>query len=87
MRICTAAKTVSASAGCTETRCATWVIAPDTTVGWPWTIGRITPLAKSGPNIFGCSCRRPSSSQRRPSPIWIDRADTRPAPAGRMAVS
>ena len=87
MRICTAAKMPSASAGCTETRFATCVMALDTRVGWPWTIGRITPLAKSGPNIFGCSWSSPSSSQRRPSPIWIDRADTRPAPAGRMAVS
>ena len=40
-----------------------------------------------GRTSSAAAAARPSSSQRRPSPIWIDRADTRPAPAGRMAVS
>ena len=69
MRICMAAKTLLVSAGCTAIRCAMWVMTLDTKPGWPWAEGRITLLAKSGPNILGCSCRSPSSSQMTPRPI------------------
>ncbi len=78
MRIWMLAKTPLVNAGCAAIRCAMWVITPERKTGWPWAEGRITPLAKSVPNIFGCSCRSPSSNQMMPRPIWMERAVTRP---------
>ncbi len=74
-------------AGCTEIRWAMCVIALDTTPGWLMADGRITLWAKSCPNILGWSWSSPSTSQMRPRPIWIVRADTRPDARGCMAVS
>ena len=53
-----AAKTLLVSAGWTAIRCAIWVMTLDTKSGWPWAEGRITLLAKSGPNILGSSSAR-----------------------------
>lgn len=69
MRIWMPAKTPFVSVGCAAMRCAMCVMTLERKPGWPWAEGRITLLAKAGPNISGWSCRRPSSSQMMPRPI------------------
>ena len=84
MRIWMPAKTPFVSAGCAAMRCAMCVMTLERKPGWPWAEGRITLLAKAGPNISGWSCRRPSSSQMMPRPIWMVRALTRLTPGTRL---